>query len=154
MARARSNNDDAVLGVLQEAATPLSAYQVLAALRDQGIQSPPVVYRALERLEKAGNIHRIEQLNAYIACCGLKHDEQMVLAVCTECKRVEEWPASEAVAQIDQVAAEHGFRASHKVIELRGTCAACSGTVPAKPTNGHGHDHGACGHDHCDHDHG
>lgn len=148
MARARSSNDDAVLAALREAAAPLSAYQVLAALRDRGIQSPPVVYRALDRLEKAGHIHRIEQLNAYVVCCGHKHDEAMVLAVCTTCKRVEEWPAAEAVALIGAVAAARGFRASHRVIELRGTCAICAGDAAGAAVacdHGRDHDH-ACDH--------
>jgi Fur family zinc uptake transcriptional regulator len=150
MTRVRHHNDEAVLGVLQAAGAPLTAYQVLAALRDHGVQSPPVVYRALDRLEKAGAIHRVEQLNAYVACHGHPHDDQVVLAICTACRKVEEWPAIAVLQQLDDEARHRGFRPAQKVFELRGLCAAChdqdAGEAIQHGVHG-GHD-GACDHGH------
>lgn len=142
MARPRSASDDAVLTVLREAVTPMSAYQVLDRLRPQGIQSPPVVYRALERLEKTGRIHRLEGLNAYFACCGRDHAKGTVFAVCTACKRVEEWSAEGIDALLAAEAERAGFEISGRTIEVRGLCAACRGEAE----DGEDHDHGLHSH--------
>ncbi|MER2604649.1 MAG: Fur family transcriptional regulator [Siculibacillus sp.] len=148
MARPRSATDETVLELLRGAETPMSAYQVLDRLRPQGIQSPPVVYRALERLEKAGRIHRLEGLGAYFACCGQDHAKGAVFAVCTACKRVEEWSGEGIDALVGAAAERAGFAVSGRTIEIRGLCAACRGAVVDE---GHGlHSHGPgcdCGHD-------
>lgn len=150
MARIRSASDDAVLEVLRGAETPMSAYQVLDRLRPQGIQSPPVVYRALERLEKAGRIHRLEALNAYFACCGRDHAKGTVFAICTRCKRVEEWSAEGIDALIGAEAKRAGFSIDVRTVEVRGLCAACRGEAEEGETHGlHSHGPGcACGHEH------
>lgn len=154
MARPKSATDDAVYEVLHEAATPLTAYQVLDQLRPHGVQSPPVVYRALERLEKAGRVHRLEGLNAYFACCGRDHAAGTVFAVCTRCRRVEEWSGDGIDRLLEAEAERSGFAVSGRTVEVRGICAACRGEAAA--AGGHApHGHGrepARGHDH-DHDH-
>lgn len=149
MARPRSATDDSVLRVLHDAATPMSAYQVLDRLRPDGIQSPPVVYRALERLEKAGRIHRLEGLNAYFACCGQDHAKGTVFAVCTTCRRVEEWSGDGIDALIGAQAARAGFAVVGRTIEVRGVCAACRGEAEAEANQGlHSHGPGCgCGHE-------
>ena len=149
MARPKSATDDAVLDVLRGAATPMSAYQVLDQLRPQGVQSPPVVYRALERLEKAGQIHRLEALGAYFACCGRDHAKGTVFAVCTACKRVEEWSGEGIDALIGAEADKAGFVVEGRTIEVRGLCAACRGEAEAHERGLHSHGPGCeCGHDH------
>ncbi|MGE0755142.1 MAG: transcriptional repressor, partial [Alphaproteobacteria bacterium] len=57
-----------VFEVLQAESRPLSAYEILDRLKKQGVRSPPIVYRALEKLLADDSIHRVEQLNAYMAC--------------------------------------------------------------------------------------
>lgn len=151
MARPRSGTDDAVLTVLQGSQTPMTAYQVLDALRPRGVQSPPVVYRALERLEKNGQIHRLEQLNAYFACHGHHADAPVVFAVCRECRKVEEWASPELDAAIGARAGQSGFRVEGRTIEVRGICGACGGDA-SRDDIGHRHGPG-CGHDHR-HEHG
>ncbi len=152
MARPRSATDEVVLEVLREAATPLSAYQVLDLLRPQGVQSPPVVYRALERLEKAGQVHRLEGLNAYFACCGRDHAGGTVFAVCTQCKRVEEWSGEGIDRLLGEEAAKGGFAVTGRTIEVRGLCAACRGEAVAAEAHGlHSHGPGCgCGDGHHD----
>lgn len=149
MAGRRSATDETVLTVLREAETPMSAYQVLDRLRPQGIQSPPIVYRALERLQKAGQIHRLEALNAYFACCGRDHTKGTVFAICTTCRRVEEWSAEGIDALIGAEAARAGFAVEGRTIEVRGECAACRGvTKDDEPHALHSHGPGCeCGPD-------
>ncbi|MDR3496569.1 MAG: Fur family transcriptional regulator [Ancalomicrobiaceae bacterium] len=128
MARTRSNTDQFVLAQLEGSPTPMTAYELLGALRDEGIQSPPVVYRALDRLEKAGRIHRLEGLNAYFACHGHHNGAtKPIFAVCTECRRVEEWSGEAADTAFREMAKTMGFTIEGRTIEVRGKCSRCAG---------------------------
>ncbi len=81
-----------ILRTLRKSKAPMSAYEILGSIRAFGVKSPPIVYRALSSLQKTGDIHRIEQLNAYVACdCTNNHTHALsVLAVCTTCQSVNE----------------------------------------------------------------
>jgi Fur family zinc uptake transcriptional regulator len=57
-----------VLEMLVTPPRPLNAYDLMAKLTPLAIASPPTVYRALKRLISDGKVHRIESLNAFIAC--------------------------------------------------------------------------------------
>src|SRR4051794_40353293 len=57
-----------VLELLLEAGQPVKAYDLMAAFDAQAPAKPPTVYRALEFLEREGFAHRIESLNAFVAC--------------------------------------------------------------------------------------
>ncbi|MGN4219982.1 Fur family transcriptional regulator, partial [Burkholderia gladioli] len=86
-------NQQRVLAALRQAAGPLSAYALLARLREQGFSAPAQVYRALERLTAQGLVHRLESLNAYLACrqtaaCG---PGLLAFAICDECGQVDEF---------------------------------------------------------------
>jgi len=69
----------------------VKAYDLLDRLRpDLGSPKPPTVYRALEFLSRHGLVHRVEALNAFIAC---DHDHAGHLAeffICEKCEAVEE----------------------------------------------------------------
>lgn len=62
-----TRNDHKVLALLREVARPLKAYEILEALRDQGINAPMTVYRSLARLSDQGIVRKIESINAYFA---------------------------------------------------------------------------------------
>lgn len=122
-----SKNHTAILGVLQNAGKPLSAYEILAQLHASGIKSPPVVYRALKALETKGLIHRIESQNAYIAChSDHPHQRANVLMICDACGNVEEAPGAEVQATLAETARRKGFHSTHQTIELHGHCGHCS----------------------------
>ncbi len=124
----------------------MNAYAHLAALRDVGVQSPPVVYRSLDRLVKAGQIHRLEGLNAYFACHGHHHSATPpVFAVCTCCNRVEEWSVEAVDHAFAKMAETMGFAIEARTIDLRGLCARCRGLAApdaGAACCGHDHDHG------------
>ena len=57
------------LEMLLRAGQPVKAYDLLPKFHAGGrAAKPPTVYRALEFLERHGLAHRIESLNAYVAC--------------------------------------------------------------------------------------
>jgi Fur family zinc uptake transcriptional regulator len=143
MARPKSTTDESVLAQLTASPIPMTAYELLASLRDIGVQSPPVVYRSLERLVKAGQIHRLEGLNAYFACHGHHHGATApVFAVCTVCLRVEEWSVEAVDAAFGTVAESMGFAIEGRTVELRGTCARCRGLAAPEA------EAACCGHSH------
>lgn len=119
-------NHERVYEVLEAARTPLSAYKLLAVLRDQGITAPLTVYRALERLVQEGRVHRLDSIKAYVACRHPSpHVGSTVFAICRDCGTAEELLQPQAFATLREEGARHGFSADEASIELKGTCAAC-----------------------------
>jgi Fur family zinc uptake transcriptional regulator len=122
-----------VLAVLRRRGGPLSAYEVLDALRENHPKiAPPTIYRALAALTERGRVHRLESMNAYIACqCDL-HMQASILSICGDCGTVEESVAPDLLEELSSVAGKSGFQPSRHVIEIHGLCASCgAGQVPA-----------------------
>ncbi|MEM6308356.1 MAG: transcriptional repressor, partial [Pseudomonadota bacterium] len=106
---------------------PLSAYDVMAQMRDKYPKiAPPTVYRALAALMDAGQVHRMESKNAYIACQHNCSHAVPILSICDDCQTVRETAAPEITSQLSAVFAENGFAAQHQVIEIHGLCADCN----------------------------
>ncbi len=116
-----------VLDFLLAHGRPASAYRILDALRPQGIAAPPTVYRALGRLLARGLVHRVESLNAFVACARPDHGEDNGFAICNDCGQVAEFSGPAVHRALDAVAAAQGFELAHATIELAGRCAACRG---------------------------
>lgn len=114
-----------VLEILLEAHEALGAYDVLARLSEEGLGSkPPVAYRALGFWVDQGLVHRIEKLNAYVACAhpGRAHDAAFM--ICRDCGLVAE---AETPAPLKGSADAAGFTIESMVIEAEGLCPDCTG---------------------------
>ena len=123
-----------VLEILAESHAAMGAYDVLARLAREGLGSqPPVAYRALTFLVDQGFAHRIERLNAFIACAhpGQNHgsDHSPVFLICRSCGTVAESEA-DLGSTLGAQAAQSGFRIEQTVVEAQGLCPACQ--APAK----------------------
>ena len=122
----RTPNHERVFEILQAAGRPLGAYELLDRVRSFGISAPPTVYRALERLVESGRAHRLESLNAYVACGAPGHkDNQVVFAICRECGSTDEVIAPSIFASLKKRAKAIGFAPDSATIELKGLCGAC-----------------------------
>ena len=124
-----------VLELLGEAHRAMGAYEILDRLRAEGLGSqPPVVYRALDFLIGAGFVHKIERLNAYVACChpaqehGIEHGACFL--ICSRCRKVAEIEDGALDIALAQAAAGRGFAMRRTVLEIEGTCPACRAGVP------------------------
>ncbi|MGJ8522342.1 Zinc uptake regulation protein [Carnimonas sp. R-84981] len=113
-------------------ATPsgLKAYELLDKLSvDHASARPPTVYRALEFLMEQGLVHRIESLNAFIACpCpepNPTHRSGFQLVICRRCGRVEEMHEPEVNELLAELVGRHGFSLERQTIELSGVCGDC-----------------------------
>ncbi len=104
----------------------MTAYQVLDAVREHGITAPPTVYRALNQLVEEGLAHRVELINAYVACAHEHHSaEAVVFAICENCGSVQEIDDDGAIAQLRRSAEKSGFAAQRIAVEIRGLCGPC-----------------------------
>ncbi|SDL51376.1 transcriptional repressor [Paracoccus chinensis] len=115
-----------VLQILLEGHRALGAYEILDRLRAEGLGSqPPVVYRALDFLIRAGFAHRIETLNAFVACTEDTPGHAPAFLICRQCRRVIETPAEPAGGQLRRAAEGAGFSIESAVREAEGLCAEC-----------------------------
>ena len=116
-----------VLEILLAEHKAMGAYDILPTLADEGLGSqPPVVYRALDFLVKNGLAHRIELLNAYIACAHLGRSHRPSFLICRECRLVAEAETELAQGQLGDAAREAGFSIERMVVEVEGLCPACA----------------------------
>ena len=122
-----TKNQALVFHALDGADKPLGAYDLLDALRGDGIRSPLQVYRALDKLIGLGLVHRLESLNAFILCahCEDAGHKSAAFTICDKCGHVTEVEDDDLVARLTGIAAASGFRLEKSTIELRGLCAAC-----------------------------
>ena len=124
-----------VLELIIEDGRAVKAYDLLDRLKpDVGSPKPPTVYRALEFLSRHGLIHRVEALNAFIACDhnhahdhahdhgGGSHRHLAEFFICEKCKGVEERHAHDHAA-----CKPDGFAITRSVVEHYGVCASCPG---------------------------
>lgn len=127
-----TRNQDLVLKTLNGAEAPLSAYDILDRLRDDGLRAPLQVYRALDKLIEQGLAHRLESLNAFVCCADAGCHRAMssaAFAICSACGRVDEFTDPNVGASLADWAAQSGFALERTTIELRGRCRDCA----AKP---------------------
>ena len=112
------------LEILLESHAALGAYDVLARLNAEGLGSkPPVAYRALAFLVEQGFVHRIERLNAFIACARPGADHDPAFMICRACGTVAE--AETASVGLKASASQSGFQIEQTVIEAEGLCPTC-----------------------------
>ncbi|WP_269582634.1 Fur family transcriptional regulator [Roseibium sp. Sym1] len=123
-----TKNQSLVFGSLSDADGPLTAYAILDLLRDSGFRAPLQVYRALDKLVEYGLVHRLESLNAFVACShkGCAGHGAAAFAICEKCGLVSEFTPDKAIACLEEWTREEGFHLSRTTIELRGTCQACA----------------------------
>lgn len=130
--RPLARNYEHVYRALRADGGPMTAYEVLDAVRTKGISAPPTVYRALSRLVDQGLAHRLESINAYIACSDPEHAEgATVFAICEECGLIEEIADEAVLKRLQKRAEERGFHIDRTTVELRGRCAACLAAAPS-----------------------
>ncbi len=118
-----------VLEILLEQHRALGAYDILDQLREDGMGSqPPVAYRALEFLVAHGFAHKIERLNAFVACSHVGEDHAPAFLICRACDSVVETPSTPVRGALDKAAQSAEFRIEKMVVEAVGLCPKCDAT--------------------------
>jgi Fur family transcriptional regulator, zinc uptake regulator len=125
-----------VLSLVLAARQPIGAYALLDQLRaTRAGAAPPTVYRALDFLLEQGLIHRLERLNAFVACDHQHHahehahDHQHQFLICRDCGVTAEICDSAVAQAVAQAASRVGFRVQRATVEVDGLCVNCTASV-------------------------
>ncbi|WOC16823.1 Fur family transcriptional regulator [Pseudochrobactrum sp. MP213Fo] len=127
-----TRNQSLVLEALSRTEFPLSAYTILDQLRDEGFRAPLQVYRALDKLIEYGLIHRLESLNAFIACAHPHHQEHghlhgiAAFAICDQCGQASEFSEPAIEDCVQHWTQQNHFHPTKTTLEIRGLCATCA----------------------------
>lgn len=129
-----TRNQKLVFEALERRGAPASAYVLLDDLREAGFKAPLQVYRALDKLMEYGLVHRLESINAFVACAfpnnhdhGHKHG-LIAFAICEGCGQAKEFSDSMVEERLRGWSTDHAFKLSRAIIEIRGTCGNCAAT--------------------------
>lgn len=121
------------LEILLQEHRALGAYEVLALLQEAGFGSqPPVAYRALDFLVTHGFAHKIERLNAFVACAVPGRDHAPVFMICRSCDAVAEAASPSSKGALGEAALATGFQIEQTIVEAEGLCPSCSEATPLK----------------------
>lgn len=114
-----------VLEIIASSDKPLGAYDILDAMRaiiDN--PKPPTAYRAIEFLKEHGFVHRIESLNAYVAChAGHRHEGSQYM-ICDSCGDVTEIHLCSMPAPLENKTSD--FKVAYWNAEIHGMCGLCA----------------------------
>ena len=115
-----------VLELLLNADRALGAYEILGVLRDEALGAqPPAAYRALDFLVAEGFVHKVERLDAFVACRHPAAGHSPAFLICTRCAAVVEALPDPRASELERAAREAGFAIGHAVREAEGLCARC-----------------------------
>ena len=105
---------------------PLGAYEILDLLREEGFAStPPIAYRVLDFLMEQGFVHKIQGLNAFVACSNPGSSHSPAFMICRKCEKVAE--LDEKISGINlKKSTPSNFKLEESIIEMRGICTSCS----------------------------
>jgi Fur family zinc uptake transcriptional regulator len=122
-----------VLALVLRAEQPIGAYALLDQLRaTRSGAAPPTVYRALDFLLEQGLIHRLERLNAFVACDHRHHghehahDHPHQFLICRRCGASAEICDPGVATAVAAAAAASGFLVQRATVEVEGVCARCA----------------------------
>ena len=116
-----------VLELLLESGQPVKAYDLMAQYGGASGEAakPPTVYRALDFLGRVGLTHRIESLNAYMACRLGEASHAAGFLICDCCgaaREIDRLPADWVAAAADKA----GFALQRVTVEAHGLCGDCA----------------------------
>lgn len=114
-----------VLELLLDQPGPAKAYDLLPLIDTEKQAKPPTVYRALDFLVRLGLAHRIESMNAFVACDVGACERSTIFLICEKCGSAEEFDAGHALVDLADAAKKDGFAIHRTMIEASGVCAAC-----------------------------
>ena len=114
------------LELLLSAGQPVKAYDLMAGFGAEGeTAKPPTVYRALEFLARTGLAHRIESLNAYMACRLGDSQHAAGFLICDCCGATREIEPL-AASEVREAANASGYVLTSVTVEAHGLCPECA----------------------------
>ena len=122
-----SKNQKIILEYIQKNRKPVKAYSILSNLQKKGINAPPQVYRALDKLIEIGKIHKVESQNSFVACktsdCETPH--ATAFSICDSCDEVSEINDPKLFKYLLDFKDNSGIKFDGYNLEFFGTCKSC-----------------------------
>tara|TARA_B100001027_G_scaffold89507_1_gene61353 strand:+ start:411 stop:812 length:402 start_codon:yes stop_codon:yes gene_type:complete len=122
-----SKNQKIILEYIQKNKKPVKAYSILSNVQKKGINAPPQVYRALDKLIEIGKIHKVESQNSFVACktsdCETPH--ATAFSICDSCDEVSEINDPKLFKYLLDYKDNSGIKFDGYNLEFFGTCKSC-----------------------------
>ena len=122
-----SKNQKIILEYIQKNKKPVKAYSILSNVQKKGINAPPQVYRALDKLIEIGKIHKVESQNSFVACktsdCETPH--ATAFSICDSCDEVSEINDPKLFNYLLDFKDNSGIKFDGYNLEFFGTCKSC-----------------------------
>ena len=115
-----------ILDIIASSKGPIGAYAIIEEMgKVTDKPKPTTVYRAIEFLQKHGFIHKIESMNAFVACEADHSHEGSQFIVCNDCGAVEEVHICHLPPDLQKKVDASGFKMDRWNTEVHGICQQC-----------------------------
>tara|TARA_R110002124_G_scaffold64985_2_gene177688 strand:- start:500465 stop:500902 length:438 start_codon:yes stop_codon:yes gene_type:complete len=115
-----------VASIIASSGKPITAYEILDQLAAHiKNPKPPTVYRAIDFLIEHNFVHKIESLNAFIACQTDHRHMGSQFMICDLCGDVIETHLCSIPPALKTSVDKQGFVPASWNVEIHGTCKAC-----------------------------
>ena len=125
-----SKNQQIVFDLIEKSKEPVKAYSILHNVQKKGINAPPQVYRALDKLIRLGKIHKVESKNAFVACkshnCEIS--KATIFSICEICEKVTEIANNKLSKILHNFDDRTGMKYKKYNLEFFGLCKKCKKT--------------------------
>ena len=122
-----SKNQKIILEYIQKNKKPVKAYSILSNVQKKGINAPPQVYRALDKLIEIGKIHKVESQNSFVACktSDCETPRATAFSICDSCDEVSEINDPKLFKYLLDFKDNSGIKFDGYNLEFFGTCKSC-----------------------------
>ena len=122
-----SKNQQIIFDLIDISPEPLKAYTILYNVQKKGINAPPQVYRALDKLVEIGKIHKIESKNAFVACknSDCEISKATAFSICESCEVVDEISDVKLSKYLSSFNHKKGMKFKRFNLEFFGLCKKC-----------------------------
>ena len=122
-----SKNQQIIFDLIDRSPEPLKAYTILYNVQKKGINAPPQVYRALDKLVEIGKIHKIESKNAFVACknSDCEISKATAFSICESCEVVDEISDVKLSKYLSKFNNKKGMKFKRFNLEFFGLCKKC-----------------------------
>ena len=122
-----SKNQQIIFDLIDRSPEPLKAYTILYNVQKKGINAPPQVYRALDKLVEIGKIHKIESKNAFVACknSDCEISKATAFSICESCEVVDEISDVKLSKYLSSFNHKKGMKFIRFNLEFFGLCKKC-----------------------------
>ena len=122
-----SKNQQIIFDLIDRSPEPLKAYTILYNVQKKGINAPPQVYRALDKLVEIGKIHKIESKNAFVACknSDCEISKATAFSICESCEMVDEISDVKLSKYLSSFNHKKGMKFKRFNLEFFGLCKKC-----------------------------